>query len=470
MRIRYLLLPAALLAAVAGCKSTLDVDPTSVVAEDEAIVDAVSARAALAGAYDALQSTSYYAEMMLTWGELSADNALHTGTFTSYADADQNVLTSDNGQMEATWDALYRAINRANVIIERIPAVPGLTDAEKNQMVGEGYFLRALSYHNLVKLWTGVPIRTAPVASIAEASDVTRASVAEVYTQILSDLQQAEALMTSQRETRAGSLGAVRALRARVLLYRASSGPTGTNTGDWSAVEAAATSVLTMPGYGLALAYSDLFHPTGANTTEDIFRLRFTDQDAFWAGYYYLVKTLGGRYEVGPTASIRNAYETGDARRTWTIKTDPARATRFYAAKFPTPTGTEHPHVIRLAEVYLIRAEARARQGVDLAGAVDDYNRLRTRAGLAAHVLGVNVVTAADVLAAIDRERRVELAFEGDRWPDLVRSGQAIAVMTAHKAPQPFAQHQILYPIPQNEIDVTIGPNGQPRLTQNPGY
>src|SRR5688572_337409 len=148
--------------------------------------------------------------------------------------------------------------------------------------------------------------------------------------------------MTSQRETRAGSLGAVRALRARVLLYRASSGPTGTNTGAWSAVEAAATSVLTMPGYGRRLAYWDLLHPTGANTTEDSLRLRFTDQDAFWAGYYYLVKTLGGRYEVGPTASIRNAYETGDARRTWTIKTDPARATRFYAAKFPTPTGTEH--------------------------------------------------------------------------------------------------------------------------------
>lgn len=464
MRIRHLLLLTALLAAGAGCKSTLDVDPTTVVPDDKAISDAVSARAALAGAYDALQSTSYYAEVMLTWGELSADNASHSGTFTSYADADQNVLTSDNGQIESTWDAIYDAINRTNVLIAKIPDTPGLTDGEKNQIVGEAHFLRALHYHSLVKLWGDVPIRTAPVASITEASEVTRATVAEVYAQILSDLQQAEALMTNQRQTRAGSLGAVRALRARVRLYRASPGRTGMNTADWSTVETAANDVLAMGGYGLAPAYSDLFSAIGSDTPEDIFRVRFTDQDAFWAGYYYLVKTLGGRYEVAPTTSIRNAYETGDARRTWSIKADPARATRFYASKFPTPTGTEHPHVIRLAEIYLIRAEARARQG-NLLGAIEDYNLLRARAGLPLHVLGVNVTDQTSVLIAIARERRVELAFEGDRWPDLVRTGQVVPVMTAHRTSPAFAAHQALYPIPQNEIDVTNG-----RLTQNQGY
>jgi hypothetical protein len=205
--------------------------------------------------------------------------------------------------------------------------------------------------------------------------------------------------------------------------------------------------------------YGDLFTATGANTPEDIFRLRFTEQDPFWAGYYYLVKSLGGRYEVAPTASIRNAYEAGDVRRTVSIKTDPSRSTRFYAAKFPTPTGTEHPHIIRLAEVYLIRAEARAMQN-NLLGAVDDYNVLRRRAGLPAHVFGVDVTDQASVLAAIGRERRVELAFEGDRWADLVRSRQVVTVMGLSGKP-----HQALYPIPQNEIDVTNG-----RLQQNPGY
>jgi hypothetical protein len=471
MRTRFLLFPAAALVAAAatGCKSVLDVDPVTVVPEEKAIIDAVSARAALAGMYDALQSTAYYGERMFTWGELSADNASHTGTFSSYADADQNILTSDNGSIEATWDAMYDAIGRANVLIARVPTVPGLSDEDKSQMAGEAYFIRALAYHDLVKYFGGVPIRTEPVGSLAEASNITRASVAEVYTQILADLAQAEGSMQVQRATRGGSVGGVRALRARVLLYRASPGLTGGKTAAWSAVEDAATSALTMSGYALATSYSDLFTATGGDTPEDIFRLRFTDQDAFWAGYYFLVKTLGGRYEVGPTASIRNAYESAtDARRVWSIKADPARATRFYAAKFPTPTGTEHPHIIRLAEVYLIRAEARARQG-NLLGAIEDYNRLRVRAGLAPHVLGVDVTDQASVLAAIARERRVELAFEGDRWPDLVRSDQAVAVMTAHKAsfsiPQPFAAHQVLYPIPQNEIDVTAG-----RLTQNPGY
>jgi hypothetical protein len=476
MRTRYLLLPAVALVAAAatGCKSALDVDPVTVVPEERAIIDAVSARAALAGMYDALQSTAYYGERMFTWGELSADNASHVGTFTSYADADQNVLTSDNGSIEATWDAMYDAIGRANVLIARVPTVPGLSDEDKNQMVGEAYFIRALAYHDLVKYFGGVPIRTEPVASLQEASNITRASVGEVYTQILADLTQAEALMQVQRATRGGSVGGVRALRARVLLYQASPGPTGANTANWSAVENAATSMLSMSGYALATAYSELFTATGGNTAEDIFRLRFTDQDAFWAGYYFLVKSLGGRYEVAPTASIRNAFETtSDARYAWSIKNDPSRSStqtpRYYAAKFPTATGTEHPHVIRLGEVYLIRAEARARQGINLAGAVDDYSQLRIRAGLAPHVFGVNVTDQASVLAAIARERRVELAFEGDRWPDLVRTGQVVDVMRAHKAsfsvPQTFAAHQILYPIPQNEIDVTAG-----RLTQNPGY
>jgi hypothetical protein len=113
-------------------------------------------------------------------------------------------------------------------------------------------------------------------------------------------------------------------------------------------------------------------------------------------------------------------------------------------------------HVIRFAEVLLIRAEALARQN-DLVGAVDSYNQLRARAGLAGHTLGAEVTTQADVLAAIELERRRELAFEGDRWPDLVRAGRAVEVLG-------IPEFQTLFPIPQAEIDVAPG------LTQNPGY
>ena len=112
--------------------------------------------------------------------------------------------------------------------------------------------------------------------------------------------------------------------------------------------------------------------------------------------------------------------------------------------------------MIRLAEVLLIKAEALARQN-NLSGAVDAYNPIRVRAGLAPHVLGADVTTQAEVLAAIDTERRLELAFEGDRWPDLVRTGQAVPVLG-------IPEFQTLFPIPQAERDVAPG------LTQNPGY
>ena len=135
-RNRYLLLPAAafMAAVVGGCQSALEVDPVTSVPANKAIIDAISARAALAGVYDALQDTDYYGEYIYTWGELSADNAAHTGTFTSYADADQNVLTSDNTQIEQTWDAIYDAIARAYVVIANFQSVPGLSDADKNQI------------------------------------------------------------------------------------------------------------------------------------------------------------------------------------------------------------------------------------------------------------------------------------------------------------------------------------------------
>lgn len=470
MRIRYLLLPAALLVGVTACESTLEIEPTDAVREEAAIVDAPSARAALNGVYDAVQSANYYAEVMLTWGDLLADNAGHPGTFTSYREANRNRLTTTNTQVQATWEDIYEVINRANIVIAKVPGLPGLAEIpgvaglspeEKDQIIGEAHFLRALAYHDLVKYWSGVPIRTTAIESIEEASNITRATVAQVYTQVKADLNQAEALLSTISETRSASIGAVRALRARVLLYEASPGLTGSNTQNWTAVLDAANAVLGM-NYALANDYRDLFNSSGANTSEDIFRLRFISDDPFWAGYYYLTKPLGGRFEVGPTASIDAAYEAGDARYDWSLKIDESETQ--YISKFPTPQGLEHPHVIRLAEVILIQAEALARLN-RLPEAVNAYNRLRVRADLAPHVLGVDVLDQASVLAAIDQERRVELAFEGDRWPDLVRKGTVVTVMGIASR-----SHQALLPIPQSEIDVTRDESGTARLIQNTGY
>ncbi|HJP67855.1 MAG TPA: RagB/SusD family nutrient uptake outer membrane protein [Sphingomicrobium sp.] len=449
--------------SLSACSNVLDVPPTSSISSEAAIADAVGARAALAGAYAGLQQDGLYGVDFINWTEVLSDNAQHSGTFDDWATADDHILRSDNFTNEEIWDNSYDEINRANVIIAKVPGVADLDQTEKNEILGEAYFLRALVYHDLVRLWgntttLGVPLRLEPVASAVEANQIARASGAETYTQILADLAQAKQLITKGRsQTRQASLGAVSAIEARVRLYM----------GDYAGAEAAAAAVEAM-GYSLATNFADLFEATGGNTTEDIFRVTFTPTQAQSVSFYYLPKALGGRWEVAPTGALDagtgtlgiiaafdpssngsiSAYNPTDLRGKYSI----ARAgTRTYAAKFRNPTGDEDIHVIRLGEVILIRAEALARLG-RVPEAIAEYNRLRVRAGLAPDPL---TLTQAEALAAVARERRLELAFEGDRWPDMVRTNTGLTNISAG---------QTRLPIPQSELDVA------PNVTQNPGY
>jgi hypothetical protein len=449
MRSRLLFL--ALPLAVAGCSSVLDVTPRSTVPEATAIADAAGARSALNGAYAGLQSLSYYGESYVVYPEVVSDNGRFVGTLTAYADGDHNAMTTDNAEVTTMWNAIYDDINRVNEIITKVPNITGMSADDKNEILGEAYFLRALDYHNLVRLWGDVPLRLEPVESVTQAAEITRSSSAEVYTQIMSDIGQAETLMTNTDNDTQASLGAAFALDARVRLYMQ----------DWAGAEAAAATVEGM-GYQLADNFSDLFNANGNATSEDIFRVLFTPTQYNEVGYYYLTKNLGGRYEVAPTSDIIkafdpasdgdiHAYNPTDARGQYSINLD---GSRVYASRYLTSAGTEYVHVIRLAEVILIRAEALAQLN-RLPEAVDEYNRTRVRAGLDPDArLGR---TQADVLASIYNERRLELAFEGDRWPDLVRRGVAASTLG-------ISANMTLFPIPQHEVDTAPG------ITQNPGY
>ena len=451
----WLLLSAG---ALTACTNTLDVPPTSSVGSDVAIVDAAGARSALNGAYAGLQQGWLYSEALIDWVELLSDDARHVGTFDTYKAADNHELRSSNGSVEGIWNDTYDAINRSNLIIKHVPNVQDLTTTERNEILGEAYFLRALHYHNIVKLWGGAPLRLEPPESPTEAAQIVRSTTAETYAQILADLGQAKQLITAGRtQTRQASIGAVNALEARVKLYQQ----------DWAGAEAAAAAVEAL-GYSLAPNYSDLFDATGNNTPEDIFRVTFIPTQKNFLGVYYLPKNLGGRFEVGPTTGttgILAAYDPAsggniltynpvDRRGIWNIqRSGTGTSARPYIAKFRNPSGDEDVHVIRLGEVILIRAEALAHLN-RLPEAVAEYNRLRVRAGLAPDPTVGR--TQADVLAAIARERRLELAFEGDRWPDMVRTGLALA--------QGIPASQTLLPIPQSDMDTAPG------LVQNPGY
>ncbi len=435
--------------AIGGCNDFLDTSPPDQLPDNLAVTTPAGARAALAGAYSALQSGSYYGTDFVTYSDLYSDNAIHTGTFSNYADAGQRQLRADNSDLNAMWDAIYDGIKRTNILLQKVPTITTLDVTERDQILGEAYFLRALHYHNLVKLFGGVPLRLIPITKPEEAAQITRATVPEVYTQIISDLSQAELLMSGGGGNHA-SAAAAKALLARVYLYQA----------DYANALLKANEVVAL-GFQLAPVFSDLFDAQGQSTPEDIFKITFTAEQFNNIGYYWLSFDDGGRYELAPSQTLIDAYDTTstDARLLWGITPDPsggyAEGSAF-GSKFPTPVGAEDFHAIRYAEVLLIKAEAFARQS-QLDSAVATYNQIRVRAGLAPHTLGVEVTTQPEVIAAIDHERQLELAMEGDRFPDLVRTGQAVTVMG-------IQSYQTLFPIPQAEIDVA------PSIIQNPGY
>jgi starch-binding outer membrane protein, SusD/RagB family len=434
----------------------LDVRPVDEIDIDVAIVDEASAQAALIGAYATITSTWYYGGEYLMFSEIQTDNATHTGTFASYADADLNDITADNGSLSGMWNTIYIGINRVNILIENVPNLEGVSQSEIDRIVGEAYALRALHYHNLVRAWggvdvngtfQGVPLVLASPASVEEAAEVARSDGAAVYSQILADLQEAETRLQgfpNGNRTRV-TPGFIQALTARVHLYAE----------NWPQAAAAAEAVRGSGDYMLVPVFGDLFQPTGGPTEEDIFRGAFTATDFNDLGWYY---QFAGRFELGATQDIYNAFDQAlDQRWAWTF--GGTRPDGTEVTKFPTTIGAERIHVIRYAEVLLILAEALARQD-ELSDAVDRLNEVRERAGLAGYVLGVDLPNDQDaVIDAILDERRLELAFEGDRWFDLVRTDRAVDALAPFLAP-----HEKLWPVPQRELDVA------PNLTQNPGY
>jgi len=362
-------------------------------------------------------------------------------------DAHRHRLTARNRVAEDLWKNEYDGINRANEIIAKVPRVTPMADSEKVEIIGEAYFLRALEYHNLVKYYGGVPLKLLPTIDVQDVGNITRASAPDVYAQILIDLDSAAADISQVQPSTRATVGAVMALRARVLLY----------DGDWTGAEAAAASV-ERAGYSLAPNYADLFTAAGDSTSEDIFRVDATPIQASILSYDY--SSPGG---VEPTVGLLHAFDdeldagnidsfvTSDVRGQWSVSVADGIA---FGTKFRSVGGTEKFHVIRFGEVVLIRADALARLN-RLPDAVAELHRIQARANAPLFVLGAHAQQ--DVIDAISAERQKELAFEGDRWPDLVRLGTAVSVLGIDPT-------QTLYPIPEAEI------LHAPTLIQNPGY
>ncbi len=442
---KRLILPLLLVVfGLTGCDSFLDEQPKDEVPSDGAITDLPSAQAFLAGAYAGLQEDSYYGGDFELFGDLSSDNAQDIGTFNSYKDARRHNLQPTNVSITDIWSAIYIAIARANTLINDVPGVVTIAQADKDELVGEALLCEPYT----ITTWSNSSEECRWFSRSRRASRMPTCGPCHVgwkstpRSRATCSRRRRSSATRRHRPTTA-TVGGAKALLARVYLYQ----------GDYANALAKADEVIAL-GYDLDPVYSDLFPSDENDSVEDIWKVTFTDVQ-FNYMYYWWSDPQGGGAEVAPTASLVGAYDPSDERLAWNVYIPTPDDTS--GGKYPTTAGAEDIHVIRFAEVLLIKAEALAHQN-QLSAAVDEYNKIRVRAGLAPHVLGVDVTTQQEVLDEIDLQRRLEFFAEADRWPDLVRTGRWQQVLPG------VPSYQTLYPIPQSEIDVAGG------LVQNPGY
>lgn len=444
--------------------------------------------ATLNGIYDRLQSTALYGRDMLAVAEALADNAQATNK--------SGRLNAENrNAAQATfisWATSYFAINQANLLLEAVPKVTALTDTNRrNSIMGQGYFLRALLYHDLMRTYAydpgveigpqnrgGVPIILTGVSDQSQIAFPARAPIADVYKQIYSDLQAAIIAFSrsSANNVAYGNRQAAQLLFSRVALYNKDY----TNAVKY-ATDAIGGSVKLVDAAGYLGGWRAPRNP------ESVFELQFAVvsenigvNTSLQTTYTTLVRpgdrtATGGFGDLVPTpaflADLRSetttAGQPADVRSQLYELGTAGRGTAFVeTTKFLGKNGTinlDNVPVLRIPEAYLNRGEANALLGNRVA-ALADLNAIRTNRGLPASA----EIQGNDLLAAaIFRQRRLEYAFEGHRWFDLKRTGRDIVKTiplstTANNLP--YNDYRILANIPVNEVSTNKN------IRQNFGY
>jgi hypothetical protein len=387
------------------------------------------------------------------------DASTNQGLIAFYKNAlsNQSQLTS--------WESFYKCLHTVNSVLEGLEKSATLTPAVKQQLMGEAKFLRAFIHFYLVNLYGDVPLVTSSDYRVNALSK--RTSQTQVYQQIIADLQDAQNLlsenyvggdaMSSTTERVRPTKWAATALLARAYLY----------TGDWKGAEAKASVLISNTTLFDIAELNGIFMK---NSKEAIWQLQPVNAGWNTEDARVFILTGGPNNGFNPvylSPLILNAFEVGDQRLTAWVGSNIADGnTYFYSNKYKSAAVgspvTEYLMVLRLAEQYLIRAEARAQQN-NISGAQADINTIRQRAGLS----NTTAVTKPDLLTAILYERQVELFTEwGHRWLDLKRTGtvdSVMSVVTLQKGGS-WATTAQLYPLPATDLELN------PNLVQNAGY
>ena len=395
------------------------------------------------------KTTGISKEMGLYTDELTFWRASTETSASFYA----NTVQPENTRLSEWWNGAYTAIYGANAVLEGVEGSKKLGEEDRKQLKGEAKFVRALMHFYLLQLYGDVPYIT--TTDYVANTSVSRNTESEVYLKIIADLTDASALLSENYVTEGRvrpNTYVAKALLARVYLCHKM----------WP--EAADNASAVLNETSLYQCQEDLDNVFLKESTTAIWQLspRTTSRNTEEASTF--IFTSGPPPSISLSTGLMNAFELGDLRKEkWTKAISNGSDTWHHANKYKkSGTSTpqvEFPIVIRLAEMYLIRAEARAQKG-DLIGSTEDLNKIRNTAGLA----NTTALTKTDLLSAILRERRVELFTEyANRFIDLKRNGQLDAQLQSVKLS--WNTTDKLLPIPQAELN--LNPNLRP---QNAAY
>ncbi|MBA9075551.1 RagB/SusD family nutrient uptake outer membrane protein [Rufibacter quisquiliarum] len=460
-----------------ACDSFLELQPESQINEQNFYKTKNDFEKAMIGVYGTFKEM--YNTNLFYVAELMSDNAEISISSSSITEVefDELNVTPANTILQSIWSTSLYTVARCNIIINRLPEAD--IDAQvKDRLMGEAKFMRAYSYFILVQTFGNVPITDAEFRSPDQvaSADLSLKPKEAVYAKIIEDLTAAETLLPATLNPNKGyaSRGTVKTLLGKVYLTQR----------QYQLAETKLWEVIESNQYSLVTNYASLFTNGNENLAESIFELKFISGANLGNSYsiQFTPATTGllangqqGSGRITPTLSLVEAYEDGDLRKEVSVGeyiTSNLTGERFYSRhglKFVDFTavnprdGSINFTVLRYADVLLMYAEALNEQG-QTDDALLYLNRVRARASLD----GLEDLTQEEARAAIQHERRVELAYEAHRWFDLVRTGKAREVINAFYQAKGLnfsvADHELILPIPRREIEIN------PKLIQNPGY
>lgn len=446
-----------------------------------------------------------YNQLYIYMGEVRSDNTTFSwvpGNSKDMTSIDNfgDPLLSDNSFVLSVWNNSYNTILRSNIVLDKIDAVTFTDNKLKEQYKAEARFIRALMHFYLVRVYGDVP-KVDHELSVQEAYTIGRSSTEEIYNFIVEDLKFAEAnLPASYTAADKGrvTVGGAKGLLAKVYMTMAGY-PLKKGAAYYALAEAKALEVINLPQYSLVPDYKALFDVTKKNSSESLFEIQYkkggTSTGSPWNNDFaprfsnrevVLVGDKGGFN--APTPDMSKAYENGDPRKSISMSDGYVSAPggkavnekyvkKYYDVSFSGSDNDNNWIELRLADIYLLYAEALVRQGKQQGVALTYLNKIRQRArnstGGNANVLPDYAPFSSDAafLLAIEKERRVELAFENHRWFDLVRTERAKIILSAEQkeqngfSPASWTDNMLLFPIPLQVIQ-----SNPEKINQNPGY